>query len=98
MPGQLWAARASQGREKERLDPGPGQARDRAIEKERTLYGKRKWLFIFIFVCCMDYLELYLGICRIMFIMFYVIGSDSLSYHQKYWERDKTLSFIQRLS
>ena len=25
-PGQLWAARAGQGREKERLGPGPGQA------------------------------------------------------------------------
>ena len=35
-----WArARASRGREKERLDPGPGQAR--AIEKERTHYNQK---------------------------------------------------------
>ena len=38
-PGQLWAARAGQGREKERLDPGQA----RAIEKERTQSNKLQY-------------------------------------------------------
>ena len=40
-PGQLWAARAGRGREKERLGPGPGWARARpGLEKERLGRGE----------------------------------------------------------